>query len=118
MGKVNAFRGRVFRPSYEVMKDVDATNGGISSICSVLYVASPYGTVPVDEKDPALLEEIPDSGTGGGTHLEPVNGHRGKGYTDWMYGGNVLHVERNGKDEFLRIHDRQETWEAYEGLSR
>lgn len=119
--KVRATRAQVYKPFYSSVPEfnaLDATNGGISGKESSVFVEDPHGQDLVASDDPRLMSIVPDAGGGGGFHLEPVNGHKGKGYTDWMAGGNIAEVRRRGKTEYYRIHDRQETWEQYEKLSR
>lgn len=120
MTKINVIPVNVYRSACDLpsMKDIDTTNGGVSSKFSTLYLINPYGTQELDEDDERLLELVQDAGTGGGFHLEPRNGHKGKEYTDWTYGGNIGEVKLIGRTEYLRIHDRQDTWDAYEILSR
>lgn len=120
MSKVNVIPVNVYRHACDLpsMKDADTTNGGISSKYSTLYLINPYGVLELEEDDERLLLFVEDAGNGGGFHFEPRNGHKGKNYTDWTYGGNIGEVMIHGKDEYFRIHDRQETWEAYEVLSR
>ena len=120
MSTVNAFRAQVYKPFYSACPSfnaMDATNGGISGKESALFLRDPFGTELVDRDDPRLLRFVQDA-VGDGFHLEPVNGHKGKGYTDWTDGGNIAEVRRHGRTEYFRIHDRQDTWEAYEKLSR
>lgn len=118
MSKVNAFRAQVYKPFYSIssLNAVDATNGGISGKESSLFILDPYGTELVEKDDPRLMDIVRDA-IGDGYHLEPVNGHKGKGYTDWTDGGNIAELRRQGKTEYFRIHDRQDTWEANEVLS-
>ena len=118
MSKVNAFRAQVYKPFYSIpsLDAIDATNGGISGKESSLFILDPYGTELVEKDDPRLMELVEDA-IGDGYHLEPINGHKGKGYTDWTYGGNIAELRRHGKTEYFRIHDRQDTWEANEVLS-
>ena len=120
MSKVNVIPVNVYRHACALpsMKNIDTTNGGISSRFSTLYLVNPYGTKTLDQEDERLLLLVEDAGGRGGFHLEPRNGHKGKEYTDWTYGGNIGEVRIQGKDEYFRIHDRQDTWEAYEVLSR
>ena len=117
MSKVNAFRVQVYKPFYSIpsLDAMDATNGGISGKESSLFLRDPFGTEIVDHDDPRLLRFVQDA-IGDGFHLEPVNGHKGKGYTDWTDG--IAEVRRHGRTEYFRIHDRQDTWEANEVLSR
>lgn len=118
MSKVNAFRAQVYKPFYSIpsLNAMDATNGGISGKESSLFILDPYGTELVEKDDPRLMDIVRDA-IGDGYHLEPVNGHKGKGYTEWTDGGNIAELRRQGKTEYFRIHDRQDTWEANEVLS-
>lgn len=118
MSKVNAFRAQVYKPFYSIpsLNAIDATNGGVSGKESSLFILDPYGTELVEKDDPRLMDIVRDA-IGDGYHLEPVNGHKGKGYTDWTDGGNIAELRRQGKTEYFRIHDRQDTWEANEVLS-
>lgn len=118
MGKVNAIQVDVYRHEYDYFKGTDTTNGGVSGRYNTLYLMDQHGTCLVDSDDERLMEAVRDAGGGGGWHLEPVNGHKGKAYTDWTYGGNIAEVSRDGRTEYVRIHDRQDTWEAYAVLSR
>ena len=119
--KVRATWAQVYKPFYSSVPEfnaLDVTNGGISGKESSVFVEDPHGQDLIDEDDPRLMRIVPDAGGDGGLHLEPVNGHKGKGYTDWTDGGNIAEVRRHGRTEYFRIHDRQDTWEAYEKLSR
>ena len=118
MGKVNAFAINVYRHEYDFFKGTDTTNGGVSGRYNTLYLEDPYGTESVDADDERLVQFVKDAGWRNGWHLEPVNGHKGKAYTDWELGGNIAEVTRAGETEYFRIHDRQDTWEDYEALSR
>ena len=118
MSKVNVSLINVYRHEYDCFRRTDTTNGGVSGRYNTLYLVNPHGTQLIDKDDERLMELVRDAGGGEGWHLEPVNGHKGMAYTGWTYGGNIAEVRRDGRTEYLRIHDRQDTWEAYEILSR
>ena len=118
--KVRATRAQVYKPFYSSVPELntlDATNGGISGKESSVFVEDPHGQDLIAADDPRLMRIVPDA-IGNDCHLEPVNGHKGKGYTDWMDGGNIAELRKPGwKTVYYRIHDRQDTWKAYEILS-
>lgn len=118
MSKVNVTSINVYRHEYDHFKGSDCTNGGVSGRYNTLYLVDHHGTQLVGKDDERLMELVRDAGGRGGWHLEPVNGHKGKAYTDWTYGGNIAEVRRDGRTEYLRIHDRQDTWEDDDILSR
>lgn len=95
----------------------DSTNGGVSGKFDEVYVKCPRGAEEIEESDPRLMEVV--KGYGGHYHLEPSNGRR-SGCVGWMMGGNFAYTcdGRFGFDYPLAIHDRQETQEDYDVLSR
>ena len=103
----------------------DCTNGGISSKYDKLLVLCDAGYVNVDMNNPPEnLVKMVERNTMNGTHyhLEPVAAPKGIG---WMAGGNYADSSDsrfcdmcNGMYGALAIHDRQETPEMYDLLSR
>ena len=94
----------------------DTSNHGISSCYDKLFVVDPNGMFETDETAENLVRVVRDA-IGDGCHVEPVNGHKGKEYTGWTFGGAYLLLDEK-KEKFVRIHDRQDTWEAEAILSR
>lgn len=108
-----------------IQEGYDPTNGGISSEVDTIYVECPTGFIDIEDDDPALMKPV-FRAMGGReiVHLEPVNSPP-EGHTPWMAGGNYAESCDSRIDELLHgfygavsIHDRTETWEQYEFLSR
>lgn len=110
--KVKALRIYVYRSNLG-----DCTNEGVSGKTDTLYIECQRGAVEVEDDDPRLMEVV--EGYRGSFHLEPRNGKR-KGCVGWMMGGNFAYTSdgRFGYGYPLPIHDRQETQEEYDMLSR
>ncbi|MAH51789.1 hypothetical protein CMI37_38590 [Candidatus Pacearchaeota archaeon] len=102
----------------------DATNDGLSKHHDMLRVTLP-GDSPGDSK---YNREIPhfyldENNVGGERYvfLRPAKAAEGAG---WMNGGNFAHTSDGrfrsavGHGGAIPIHDRDETWEEYEALSR
>lgn len=103
----------------------DCTNGGISSKYGELLLICPEGFLQIDEDNPPEnLVKLVRRDLFGGTvyHIEPVVRPRGAG---WMAGGNYAATSDsrfsrmlNGMYGAVSVHDRQESWEQYDLLSR
>lgn len=110
---------------YRRPNGTDCTNGGISAKYDRLLVVCPDGFIDVDENDPPenLCKVVKRHLFGRDIfHVEPVVPPKGAG---WMAGGNFAETSdsRFGKlcgDMYgaLSIHDRDESWEMYDMLSR
>lgn len=98
----------------------DCTNGGVSSRYNRLYLAVEDGWFDVPEDDPRLLVPITRHfGFGDYIHAEPVIG-RPDGCVGPMFGGNFVYTSdsRFPSPYPIPVHDRFETWEEYDMLSR
>lgn len=103
----------------------DCTNNGVSARFRELLVLCPDGFINVDEDNPPenLCKVVKRHLFGRDVyHIEPVAAPEGAG---WMAGGNFAHTSDSrfsklcdGLYGALSIHDRQETWEEYDILSR
>ena len=106
----------------------DCTNGGASAKFDTLYVLCDEGFVDADSpemfaKQDSIFQVVPRTFRGMTSyHLEPIVPPHGAG---WMDGGNYAascdgRFSRMVGDMYgaVPIHDRQETWEQYEALSR
>lgn len=103
----------------------DCSNGGITSRFKRLLVICPDGFIDVDEDNPPenLCKVVKRHLFGRDVyHIEPVAEPKGAG---WMAGGNFAHTSDSRFSDMcghqygaLAIHDRQETWEEYDILSR
>lgn len=103
----------------------DCSNGGITSRFKRLLVICQDGFIDVDENNPPenLCKVVRRHLFGRDVfHVEPVAAPKGAG---WMMGGNYAATSDSrfsalcGKQYgALAIHDRQETWEEYDILSR
>ena len=103
----------------------DCTNGGITSRYKRLLVICDDGFIDVDENNPPenLCKVVRRHLFGRDVyHIEPVERPTGAG---WMMGGNYAATSDSRFSELcghqygaIAIHDRQETWEEYEILSR
>lgn len=98
----------------------DCTNGGITSQHRDLYLACEAGWFDVPDDDPKLIRLVKRSfGFGEYIHAEPVNG-RPCGCVGPMFGGNFVYTcdSRFPSPYPIPVHDRFETWEEYDMLSR
>lgn len=107
---------------YRKVKPYDCSNGGISSRFDSLLLLNDEGFIEIDENDPPEnLVKLVERQLFGETylHIEPVKGPD-KNCAGWMYGGNIACCSdgRFPSRYPLKIHDRQETWEQYDMLSR
>lgn len=103
----------------------DCTNGGVSSRFDRLLVLCDDGFIDVDMDNPPenLCKVVHRFLFGRDVyHIEPVEEPKGCG---WMAGGNFAHTSDSRFSDMcghqygaLAIHDRQETWEEYDILSR
>ena len=103
----------------------DCTNGGISSRHRQLLLICDEGFLEVDENDPPenLVRVVKRHLFGRDIyHIEPVAQPNGAG---WMMGGNYaascdsrFSKAVGGTYGAVPVHDRQESWEQYEALSR
>lgn len=103
----------------------DCTNGGVSSRFDRLLVLCDDGFIDVNESNPPenLCKVVHRFLFGHDVyHIEPVEEPKGCG---WMAGGNFAHTSDSRFSDMcghqygaLAIHDRQETWEQYDTLSR
>lgn len=103
----------------------DCTNGGVSSRFRDLLILCPDGFIDVDEDNPPenLCKVVHRFLFGRDVyHVEPVVRPKGAG---WMMGGNYaatsdsrFHALCGGFYVGIPIHDRQESWEEYDRLSR
>ena len=100
---------------------MDCTNGGISSSNDELFLLSDDGFIDVDlDNPPDNLVKIGE--IMGHKHLEPY-AKVSEGYVGWMDGGNIADSSDSRFNKLsggypLSIHDRQETQEEYDLLSR
>ena len=103
----------------------DCTNEGVSSRFRALLIVCPDGFIDVDEENPPenLCKIVHRNLFGRDVyHIAPVAEPKGAG---WMAGGNFAHTSDSRFSDMcghqygaLAIHDRQETWEQYDILSR
>ena len=129
MAKVMALSVRVYEHKSEWCPNMDCTNGGISSRHKTLYLLcedqekaqkEPWNWNQVDEDDERLIKIV--RGTSCGRpyiHAEPVNDPNRK-EIGYMFGGNFIYTSdgRFPEDYPIPLHDRSETYEEYETLSR
>ena len=102
----------------------DCTNGGISSRCHTLYLEHPGGFHEVEDDDPRLIRIVERTFGWRDTpylHVEQVSPsvttlHK----VGPMFGGNFVYTSdsRFPSDYPIPIHDRFETQEQYDQLSR
>ena len=98
----------------------DCTNGGISSHYDTLLLLCDDGHREVDlDNPPENLVKIVERQLWGETHLH-IEPYAQPEHIGWMYGGNIAYTsDSRFKSRYpLRIHDRQETQEQYDMLSR
>lgn len=103
----------------------DCTNGGMSSRHDTLYVVCDDGFVDIDTKNPPdNLAKVVKRDFFGRTiyHIEP---YAEPDHVGWMMGGNYAATPDSrfskmigGMYGAVAIHDRQETQELYDMLSR
>lgn len=95
----------------------DCTNGGISSKYDELLLVCEDGYIEIDENNlPENLVVIAE-GFRGHKYIRPYKDAEEVG---WMSGGNIAYSSdaRFNSEYPLKIHDRQETQEMYDRLSR
>lgn len=95
----------------------DCTNGGISSKYDELLLVCEDGYIDIDENNiPENLVVIAE-GFRGHKHIRP---YKEPEHLGWMSGGNIGYSSdaRFNSEYPLKIHDRQETQEMYDRLSR
>lgn len=102
----------------------DPTNGGISGQVDTIYVPHPRGCWNIEEDDPRLFKLVVRNMFGEEVrHLEPAY-RPPEGCTSWMSGGNFAASCDSRAREIIgfygaiSLHDRTDTWEQYEMLSR
>lgn len=102
----------------------DCSNNGISARYNEVLVVCPDGPYEIDENNlPENLCKvvIRDLGFAIHTHIEPWAEAKGAG---WMSGGTIIDScdsrfsRITGVDYPVQFHDRDETWEQYEMMSR
>lgn len=98
----------------------DSTNGGISSKYDALLLICDEGYIAIDENNlPENLVKVVTRYLFGKVfkHIEPYAAPTQLG---WMSGGNIAYTcdSRFPSDYPLQIHDRQETQETYDLLTR
>lgn len=102
----------------------DYSNHGISSRFNEVLVICDDGPIEIDENNPPenLCKVVTrDLGFGIFKHIEPVAEANGVG---WMYGGTIIDTSDSrfrrltGVDYPLHFHDRTESQELYDMLSR
>lgn len=129
MAKVRVLFVEVYEHKFELFPDSDCTNGGISSRHKTLYLLcedqekaqkEPWNWIEVDEDDERLVRIVRDTPCGRPyIHAEPVNDPN-KREIGYMFGGNFIYTSdsRFPEDYPIPLHDRSETYEDYEILSR
>jgi len=104
----------------------DCSNGGISSRYNEILLICPDGFVNVDENNPPenLCKVVKRNLFGEVyVHIEPV-ATPPKGHTSYMSGGCIVDScdsrfnKVTGVSYPVSLHDRTETWEQYDALSR
>jgi hypothetical protein len=102
----------------------DCSNHGISERHKEVLVVCPDGPIEIDESNlPDNLCKVVKRDLGFTEYVcvEPYAEAKGAG---WMYGGTIIDTSDSrfnrltGIDYPLHFHDRDETWEQYEMLSR
>lgn len=99
----------------------DCTNGGISSKYDRLLLICEDGFIEVDENNPPenLVEVV--EGFRGHKYIRPFK-KADKNKTGYMMGGNYAGSNDSRFTKInpypLPIHDREETWEMYDMLTR
>ena len=115
--KVKAIRADVFKNHHYVK----CANGGITERYDELFVVCPDGCYEFDaDKLPENLVEIKTKHVRGVAYryAEPV-APVSKGCVGWMAGGSLLYSSDGRFGGMpVKVHDRQETLEQYDLLSR
>ena len=116
---MRALRVNIFRSSMG-----DCSNHGISERYKEILIECKDGPVDIDDNNlPENLCKVVkrDLGFAVYVHVEPVAKVKGAG---WMYGGTIVDTsdgrfrDITGIDYPLHFHDRDETWEQYDLMSR
>ena len=115
----------VYKHIPHLMEGYDPTNGGVTSTTDKIFIECPGGYIDIEEDDPRLMKPVFRNMFGREiVHLEPVNAPP-QGHTPWMAGGNYAESSDGRVTDALHgfygavsVHDRTETWELYEALSR
>lgn len=107
---------------YEDKKIGNCSNNGISSRYREVLLICEEGFIEIDENNlPENLVKLVTRNLFGKEykHIEPVAKPSGAG---WMAGGSLVYSSdsrfRRMSDYPLALHDRQESWELYDMLSR
>lgn len=107
---------------YEDKRIGNCSNGGISSRYSEVLLICEEGFIEIDESNPPenlVKLVVRNLWNKEYKHIEPVVRPTGAG---WMAGGTLVYScdsrFRELSDYPLSFHDRQETWEQYDLLSR
>lgn len=93
----------------------DCTNGGASAKSNTLYIPHPDGHVDPAQVDPSLIFTPEHRG---GDYWAIVPTVDRPGTCGPMMGGNLALGDSRDGGRVYRVHDRFETWVAYEALSR
>lgn len=129
MAKVMALSVNVYEHKCALFPDNDCTNGGISSRHKTLYLLCEdqekaqkehWNWNEVDETDERLIKIVRSSPCGRPyVHAEPVNDPN-KREIGYMFGGNFIYTSDGRFPETypIPLHDRSETLEEYDILSR
>lgn len=102
-------------------KNGDCSNGGISSKYNEILLLCDEGWIEVEGNEPNLCKVVARELWGEiYYHVEPVARPTGAG---WMAGGCIVNscdsrFRQMANGYPLSLHDRQETWEQYDALSR
>ena len=100
----------------------DCTNGGVTST-NDYFVLVPEGVeIPTESRWPVLKVIRRNIGGRDYLHAEPVT-PPGPNRTPYMFGGNYVTTSDSRYREWvcdypIAVHDRSETWEQYDRLSR
>jgi len=100
----------------------DNTNGGVSARYHSLILVPEGAEAPENPTEPVLKVVRRNFGGTDYLHAEPVNAP-GKNMIGWMFGGNFVYSSDSRYREWvceypIAIHDRCETQEQYDWLSR
>lgn len=107
-------------------KGDDCSNGGISSRYNEILLLCDDGFINVDMDNPPenLCKVVKRNLWGRGyVHIEPIK-EIGKDRTGYMHGGCVVSTSDSrfgratGVDYPVNLHDRTETWQEYDMMSR
>lgn len=102
----------------------DCSNNGISSRHKEILLICDDGPIEVDEKNPPdnlCKVVLRDLGFTKHVCIEPYAEAKGAG---WMFGGTIIDTSDSrfrratGIDYPVHLHDRDESWELYDMLSR